>query len=555
MSKFVVEIEPKKDFPDESFKSTIQENSKFTDDCIYTDQEDYFLFLDGVILNKRELIHSREIENWQSCIINLYQKEGDAFFDLLRGSYVGLMFDKNADKWLIFSDHIGSKPIYYHSKNNKIYISNSYTELVNTLKANSISVSLNREAAYLLLTYGFVFEEITILNEINRLKIGYFAIIENNKFKEKEFFKLENDPIEITEGEAINEIDKRFRNATHLAFKKDQEYNLKHLVSLSGGLDSRMTSWVAHEMGYTDQLNITYSQSNYLDETIPKKIAEDLKHEWFFKALDNGLFLNEIDNITKISGGNVLYYGLAHSFSFYKYLCFNEMGMLHTGQLGDVVLGTFSKEDRNKEYKFGDGAYSCRLLHKCDESTISDSYDNQEIFKMFIRGFYGANQGLLSIQQYTETYSPFYDIDFMTFALSLPIEMRFNHNLYKKWIIDKYPHAANYIWESTKSKITDWHIKIGNKEISVRQLPKKILNHLGISSYGTDTKNHMNPLDYWYNNNLDLRSFQDEYFESNISRLNDYPELKEDCIKLYKKGNGVEKNQVLTLISTMKQFF
>ncbi|WP_441000659.1 asparagine synthase-related protein [Fodinibius sp. SL11] len=553
MSKFVVEIELKKDFSDESFKVTIQGNSKFGDDCIYVDQENYFLLLDGAVLNKSDLLMSSK--NWRSCIVDLYQQKGDAFFDLLKGSYVGLLFDKNAGKWLIYSDHIGSKPIYYHYNNDKIYISNNYTELVNTLMANSISISLNVDAAYLLLTYGFVFEDITILNEVSRLMVGHYGIISKNGFTTKEFFKLNNDPIQITEEEAVEEIDKRFRNAVKLAFEKDREYGLKHLVSLSGGLDSRMTSWVAHEMGYTDQLNITFSQSDYLDESIPKKIAEDLKHEWLFKALDNGTFLNSIDEINKISGGNVLYYGLAHSYSLYKYMDFSDLGLLHTGQLGDVVIGSYSSEPSySHEFSKLSGAYSNTLKKEFGDITFSE-YRNEELFKMNIRGFYGINMGLLPVQEFTETYSPFYDKDFMSFALSVPIKMRYDHRLYKKWIIKKYPEAANYVWESTKAKITDWHIKLVQKEVPVQQLLQKILRRLGINKCSKKTKNHMNPLDYWYTKNVELKRFQDEYFEANINRLNDYPELKEDCIQLYKEGNGVEKNQVLTLISTTKQFF
>ena len=60
-------------------------------------------------------------------------------------------------------------------------------------------------------------------------------------------------------------------------FEKDLEYGYKHLVALSGGLDSRMTAWVGHNMGYTNMLNYTFSQTDYLDETVPKEITDTLK--------------------------------------------------------------------------------------------------------------------------------------------------------------------------------------------------------------------------------------------------------------------------------------
>lgn len=42
----------------------------------------------------------------------------------------------------------------------------------------------------------------------------------------------------------IDMLDEKFRAVVKLEFDKDIEYGYKYLVDLSGGLDSRMTSWV-----------------------------------------------------------------------------------------------------------------------------------------------------------------------------------------------------------------------------------------------------------------------------------------------------------------------
>ena len=64
----------------------------------------------------------------------------------------------------------------------------------------------------------------------------------------------------------------------------------------------------------------------------------------------------------------------------------------------------------------------------------------------------------------------------------------------------------------------------------------------------------MNPLEYWYNTNDDLRTFQNNYFKENIDRITD-GSLKSDCQNLYNFGNAIEKNQVLTLLSALKLHF
>lgn len=556
MSLFILDISLRNSQQDtlvKHFSLNYSTTSKFKNDKVNYQDDDYYILLDGFVLNKKQLLEGNAQSTLSVYLIKSYQKNGNQFFNELKGSYYGFLFDKKKNKWIIFSDHISSKPVYFAKFQNHICFANNYIELVNHLKQNEQQVTLNEQAAYLLLSYGYVFEDITITNEIKRLMVGYSAVVQNGSLQFENFYTLTNNPIKISEADAIEEIDKRFKIAVKLAFEKDLEYGYKHLVALSGGLDSRMTAWVAHELGYTDQLNITFSQSNYLDETIAKQIASDLKHEWLFKALDNGNFLKDIDKTTKITGGNVLYYGLAHAMSMYKNINFDNLGILHSGQLGDVVVSTFySSLNSNKNFKFGDGAYSSTLLSRIKNQSFKENYPNEEIFKMYIRGFYGANQGLQCASHFGETFSPFYDIDFMEFCLSIPVELRFAHQLYKKWIQIKYPEAAKYVWEKDKVPVNyPYWISIKGKKIPLNQLPHKVLVKLGVTKGGLDNPKHMNPLQYWYKTNDQLKIFMDNYYSQNIQLLNHYPLLKADCEKLYSSDKGTEKNQVLSFLSSL----
>ncbi|MBP8987825.1 MAG: asparagine synthase [Spirochaetes bacterium] len=560
MSSFILDIQTNTKPGNKNgntFSLEYKTSAKFHHDKVNFENDDFYLLLDGIVLNKKKLLEKSIQTNWAEYLIESYQKQGTQFFKHLKGSYYGFLFDKTENKWIVFTDHISSKPMYYAEYNNHIVFSNNYTGLVNHLKKNGKKVTLNEQGAYLLLSYGYVFEDITITNEIKRLMVGYCALVQNNKLNFEKFYTLTNNPVEISENEAIEQIDKRFRDAVQLAFEKDKEYGYKHVASLSGGLDSRMTVWVAHDLGYTNQLNLTFSQSNYLDETIPKQIAADLKHEWLFKALDNGNFLKNIDETTQITGGNVLYYGLAHGLSLYNYLNFEKLGILHSGQLGDVVISTFySTLNKDKQFNFGDGAYSKKLLSAIKSFSFKENYPNEEIYKMYIRGFYGANQGLMGSQEFTETYSPFYDIDFMEFALSIPLKLRFNHYIYKKWLNKKYPKAANYIWEKDKVPVNyPYWINIKGRKIPLNQLVSKLASRIGIARYGINTKRHMNPLEYWYNNNNDLKLFIEKYFNENITLLENYTELKKDCEKLFLYGKGPEINQVISLMGAIKNIF
>lgn len=511
---------------------------------------DYEVFFQGVLTNKSELINKYNFIDFNKDLAHrLY--EDINFVGEFRGSFYGYCIDKIDNSMKIFNDHLGTKSVYYQIFADSVLVSTYF----NTFFTEQAEVSI--EGAKMLLSYGYMLDDNTILENVKKIAPGSIMQVDSsNSVKINSYFKLSPSKLSISdikEDEIINKLDKLFRQAVKRQFDKDIEQGKKHLVALSGGLDSRMTSWVAHDLGYIDQLNFTFSQSDYLDETIPKKIAEDLKHEWIFKSLDNGVFLKDIDDITKISGGNVLYYGLAHGNSLMKRLNFQGVGLIHSGQLGDVVIGSFISNFDKKNLNELGGAYSKLGMKMTRINKVFENFEEKEVEMFYQRAINGANSGLLASNYYGETFSPFYDLDFFNFCLSIPIEFRIGHKLYKKWVLKKYPEAANYVWEKTGRKLNQrsYNVHVKGKSIPIRKLLDLVLNKLGPKNPKFFTKRNMNPLNYWYHTNEDIKVFQDNYFQENIIKVKN-EELLSICRALYINGGAVEKNQVLTLLSLFK---
>lgn len=528
---------------------------KFPNDKVTVSYDIYSIFLDGIILNKKELLKTNKLK-WEKYVMQSISRNPQKFIQSLEGSFWGVILNKITNEVLVFNDKIGSIPIYYFRNNNFLIISNSYTRILKYCKQKS-NLHLNEEACYMILTYGYTFESKTICSEIKRLLIGNILVYNEGNVRLEKFHRFRYNPRpKFNEKDELENLNQLFEKAVSLSFKKDKEYGYNHLVGLSGGLDSRMTSIVAHNLGFDHQVNFTFSQTGHLDESIAKQIASDFNHEWLFKALDNGNFLKDLDLITEISGGNVLYYGLAHANSLYKLINFDPFGIIHTGQLGDVIFSSNTGSSEEKEFQIGMGAYSTRLIHKLNDLTLESEYQNEEIFMLYIRGFYGANQGLLSAQKYSYTYSPFYNVEVISNVLQIPINNRFNHRLYKKWIVRKHPQTANYKWEKTNSKITNpWKISCNNKDIYLKSIPVKALKKLKVLPNGFESKKNMNPLGFWINNNLSLQDYMDNYFNKSIHILDNFKDLRKDCIYLYTKGDSVEKTQVLSLLSGIRMLF
>lgn len=534
---------------------------KFLDDKVFKQNNEFLVVTEGVIFNKLELEKKYEKDNFFETIIEMYKKNGETFFNEFRGSFSGIFIDKKSNKKLIYTDHIGTKPIFYHNDN---IIASDIKWIVEILRNNKKSYSFDQIGAYCLLTYGFMIDKMTLIKEVKRLLAGNYIILENTNQDIKEYFKLENIPnTEEKDEEIVENIDKLFKQAIEREVSKNYEYGYEDLAPLSAGLDSRMTVFGLSKNKKTNNLlTFTYSESNYFDEKTPKKIADDLRINWMFKSLDNGLNLFLLEKVIEINNGLCLYIGGAQVLDMFQNINIDKKGIIHTGMLGDATVGTYQEKLKKDSFKIGDGAYSKKLITKLERNlNLEDmkKYSNQELFKMNIRGFLGMNMGSpIIFQDSLESFSPFYDLEFISYCLTIPVEKRFGHYIYDKWILSKYPEASKYL-HNGKRKIGDKTIEILGRNIPRREVFNKILKFilrkLKIIKNDLETRHHMNPVDYWYNTNNKLKLYFDNYYEENLKLLKKDVELKKDMEFLYNTGTSIEKTQVLSLLAAIKLYF
>lgn len=537
--------------------------SAFGNHKFLIDDSDFLILFDGVVFNWSELPSYGNSQSYDKIIKNIWLKESYQFPRLLRGSFNGIIFDKNKEELVIFNDHIGSKAVFYSILSNKNIIVSSDIAKIYDLRTkigneNRLSIS----SAQNLLSCGFMMGNETLCNEVLRVIPGTVIRI-NKSVDEVTYNNINNEEdFDLSETEHINNIEVLFNEAINRQYSVEyegfeQKDRLESLVCLSGGLDSRMTSLVGHKQGFSNQLNITFSQSGYLDENIAQRIASDYNHDWLFKSLDTGKYLMLVDEITEYTGGNVLYYGLAHGYSMTKLMNLTDYKLLHTGQLGDVVLGSyFSTLDHNKKYQYSDGAFGSFLSKTIINN--SEKYANEEIGKFYNRGFNGILiSGHTMIQQHMETASPFLDYDFMTYCLRIPIKYRYNHYIYKKWIMEKHPEIAKYEWEKIKAKITTPQISILGRKFPITQVPNILCKKIGQIFFSQKdvlmTKKHMNPIAYHIANNNNVSKYLDNYYNEVINMIND-EDLKITVQKLYNDGNSMDKIKCISLLSAIKRF-
>lgn len=534
---------------------------KFLDDKLFYSDIDVILVLEGVILNKQKLCGS---EPWNNWVKRNFLETGIEIVNKFRGPFAGAFCNKLTGMWYFFTSHIGDKMVYYYQSESYLVVANSFNEVLKSIKLMSIEIQPNQNAIYDMLTFGFMTADHTLVSDIKRIEAGHYLCWDGKELSIKQYhaFTINDSNHGMDEALIIQKLDELFTEAVKMEFDKDVQEGYRHLTCLSGGLDSRLTTWVAHELGYKDLVAIEFGKGDYLDEKIAKQIAEKLGIELIVKPLDDATFMREYHRTVDSNGGLSLYYGTAHGNSMYRLLNFSEFGLVHTG---DEQL--FWKYFPDNDYTDVPerrmlGAYSRTLSHRYQ--VVGRTFPHLWEFWMYTRGFLGNLNSINAKNDYAIHSCPFLDVDFAEFVFSTRIELWKNDYIYLKWFNQKYPEACKIPVERYKGAMMSASPFIRKmyfaKHLGARNLINWTLGKMGIQYRlaQSQSSNDMNPLDLWYTSKPAIASKMDDDMDRIIKMLFETgclsDEVLSDLTNLYKAGNAKEKTQVMTVLAAMDIF-
>lgn len=521
-------------------------SSQIINKKIWIENNEFLCVIEGLVLNINDFKCTFSVDNDEDLIRKL-SLNNDDFFKNFEGSFTGIFHDKRKKSWLAFNNQTATKRLYYFQNDDYLIISTDLFTLSQSMKALNIKRKLDENGAYLLLSAGYMMKNYTLIENVYQIGAGEFLKLKDNEISIHQYFHLNNiQSIEISENEAIKTLDEKFKKAVKLGFDFDKKNNLQSYTTISGGLDSRMTALVAYKTGFKNQILFNYSKKGYADEVIAKKIAK----KYNFQINNYSITpqsLTKIDDVIAVNDGLISFTGCSHFFDVLPDLCKNNTGIIHTGMIGDAVLGSFVTAVEIVNPKISDGIYSTSVTFKKAEDLIRNvmnDFTTEEIYKYYHRAFMGANSGFLYFDLIGEAYSPFLNTDFLSFAYSLPRKYKLHENLYVKWIKTLYPDIASFTWESIGGKPTNnlflrKYFRI--KRAIIKRLPIK-----------TMWKENMAPEQKWLDDNIEIKKTFDTYFTENIHLVNAFPNLKKDIETQYKSKNISEKAQCITLLGAAK---
>jgi len=528
-------------------------NKKFNKEKVFKSDDEFAIGFDGLLLNSSELKSTWKASDNFELIKKIYQKIGPEGINELRGSFTGFIFNVKKSVCYVFTDHLNTKPLFVYKDAHRLVFSSSLKAVANILKQLNIRTNLSEIGAYYLLTFGFMLGNETLIQEIKKIPAATIITYPDSSDNNKIYYSLDNTKYHPkNKKDIIHNLDTLFSDAVEKEYAKDREYGYSHLSTLSGGLDSRSNVYYAWKQGYQNIQTLCFSQSGYLDELIARKIARYLGLDFIFYGLDGGKYLKNIDEVIKSNDGLIFFAGASHSLAALKALDLSKIGMIHTGQIGDLILGSYLLRQEHGPVSddiLKKAAYSLKLINKIPSHVIQNikgKYENGELFSFYERCINGAYNGNFMAHQFTEISSPFLYLEFFNYSMNIHPKMRFQRKIYIEWIGKKMREMTKFKWEKWKERPTVLNFYLMPLIRRKHLLKNKLIKN------NTEAFSSMTPLSYWYRTNPNLQRFFSGTFNKNRDVLKPYSEVSKDAEALFNEGDVFEKTQVLTLLKAVR---
>src|SRR5882724_978578 len=169
------------------------------------------------------------------AVLYLYEAFGPASVTRLNGMFAFAIFDNERKELFLARDHFGIKPLYYSQRGSQLAFA---SEMKALLEIHDLPRRMNLAALNQYMTFLWVPEPLTILQDIFKLPAGHYALYHNGELRIEEYWDLTFPPADYSfhtdEHELVSELRGRL-----IASVESQMLSDVPLGSfLSAGLDS-----------------------------------------------------------------------------------------------------------------------------------------------------------------------------------------------------------------------------------------------------------------------------------------------------------------------------
>jgi asparagine synthase (glutamine-hydrolysing) len=231
-------------------------------------------------------------------ILAAYMRWGVECLKHFNGMYAFAIYDRDKKQLFIARDRMGVKPLYYNLSSEHIAFS---SEIRSLLASNLIPRKLNLEALNDYIRYQTVFAPDTMIENIQMLMPGYYAMIEfgeNTTVAMNQYWDLSKHNSIINKKTSYEQIKKSVLSLTERAVERRLVSDVPFGAFLSGGVDS---SAVVALMSKTlnapvNTYAITFKEDTFSEAPFSRMIAEKYKTNHHEIELSVNDFLHDLPN-------------------------------------------------------------------------------------------------------------------------------------------------------------------------------------------------------------------------------------------------------------------
>jgi hypothetical protein len=257
------------------------------------------------------------------------KKDGTKMLENSEGVFHIILFDGERETITLVSDKLGLFPVYiFRDKNGGTRAAFKLETLLK--KSVDYIFALNTESVKEFLSYGFIFDGKTLVNNVNRMTPGSIMKISPNKIIEKNYYSIDVENVKSVDNGEIEGFRKVFENVVNLRVVDSVS------LRLTGGWDTRL---ILAAIKSIDKLRNVNAYSNS-----PRRDMRD----WYIAGLiakalgikHSSLYGNDKIMLNGLLGGEMLASNLRDKF-------FKQRGKIEK-EKGAYIKNIRIKDDVNK---------------------------------------------------------------------------------------------------------------------------------------------------------------------------------------------------------------
>ena len=521
---------------------------KFPQDQINFEDKAFQLVLEGYVLNHQSLLESHPGQCLREIILEAYHSGGmPAALNLLRGSFLLGIRDKQTGKTFLGNDMLSKKPLFYLINQADLLADDSFLSLVADAQAAGIPLTADPvSAAEMIQRCSFLGSD-TYVKEIRFLERFQYLCITDEGTSLERYEYQPSQTVPDNEDDFIARIDSLFTEACAMAVRKNQQQGYRQVFTLSAGMDSRCA--FLKSLPYCTEetrkpLCLTYGAAGCMELRIAAQLAKGRPCELLLDEVNPTDFIRDREAILDRNEGMMYYAGTTGLMQMLRKVDTAQCGLVITGLGGGEIMGDLGKYGADTE-----------LYQQLWEDLICDAAAREEAI-LSLTGIpyneYVCYQDIRTCHNFAyttrldfETFSPFLYEDLFQLLLKTPQQAKQFRQLYAKWYL-------KCIGDPTPTSCFQGPVEVTSRT-SPKQLLKGILRRLR-RMLRIQSKWDMNPMEIWVNDYPENRAYMEETLKNDlVSIATRMPEFATDLQQRYELADGDTKLRILTISGMLKR--